>query len=330
MLPISFRGKITQRPYALWSCAIIGSQHLLVFLAFKVLGQPFRFDCWFALMPLRSVLALTGASNFIVIMALAYLLLVTWALAALTYRRAADADIAEWIPVFVILPIVQIPAIIALCALPSRTASEPSAAVAEPAVPVSVWPTAIEGMIAGMGLTLASVAIGVLFFGTYGYGMFVVSPFVVGATAGYLANCKGDIGTLRTEQVAAAATALGGVALVVAALEGIVCIVMAAPLVLAFALMGGMFGRDVAVSSRRSARQTLLSVALLPLVFAAESLTSKTTTFDTTETILVDAPTPVVWNAIVRMDALDEPLALAFRPGVAYPRGEGERLGAAR
>lgn len=333
MFPISFRGKITQRSYALWSCAIFGSQHLLVLVAFKMLGQPLRLDWWFALMPLRSVLALTGVSNFILIVALAYLLMVTWALAALAFRRAADADIAEWIATFVIPPIAQILAIIALCALPSRTASEPAAALTEAAVPGSVWPTAIEGMIAGMGLTLACVAIGALFFGTYGYGMFVVSPFVVGATAGYLANRNGDIGTLRTEQVAAAATALGGIALVVAALEGIVCIVMAAPLVLAFALMGGMFGRDVAVSSRRSARQTFLSVALLPLVFAVENLTSETASFDTTETILINAPAPVVWNAIIRMDVLDEPLALPFQLGIAYPRGgkiEGEGVGATR
>jgi hypothetical protein len=187
-------------------------------------------------------------------------------------------------------------------------------------------------MLAGMALTLASVAVGALFFGAYGYGMFIASPFVVGATAGYLVNRNGDVGLLRTEQVAAAATALGGAALVVAALEGIVCIVMASPLVLAVALMGGMFGRDIAVSSRRSARQTLLSVTLLPLVFAVDTVTSATT-FDTTETIFVDAPAPVVWNAIIRMDVLNEPLPLPFRLGVAYPLSGtivGEGVGATR
>ncbi|MBO0758152.1 MAG: hypothetical protein J2P54_20075 [Bradyrhizobiaceae bacterium] len=331
MLSLSFQGKIAQRQYALWSCAIFLSQHLLILIAFKLLGQPLRFDLEFALVPLRSVLALTQMSSFILIVALAYLLAVTWALAVLAFRRAADANIPEWIAVFVIPPVVQIPAMIALGALPSRAAAEPTPA-AEVAAPDSVWLAAVQGMLAGMALTLASVAVSALFFGAYGYGMFIASPFVVGATAGYLANRNGDIGLLRTEQVATAATALGGAALVVAALEGIVCIVMASPLVVAVALMGGMFGRDVAVSSRRSAHQSLLSVTLLPLVFAVDTLTSATT-FDTTETILVAAPAPVVWNAIIRMDALDEPLALPFRLGVAYPLSGkivGEGVGAIR
>jgi uncharacterized membrane protein YhaH (DUF805 family) len=331
MLSLSFRGTIAQCQYVLLSCAIFVSQHLLILIAFKLLGQPLRLDWGFALVPLRSALALTRMSSFILIVALAYLLAVTWALAVLAFRRAADANIPEWIAVFVIPPVVQIPAMIALGALPSRATSEPTPVV-EAAAPNSVWLAAVQGMLAGMALTLASVVVGALFFGAYGYGMFIASPFVVGATAGYLANRHGDIGFLRTEQVAAAATALGGAALVVAALEGIVCIVMASPLVLAVALMGGMFGRDVAVSSRRSAHQTLLSITLLPLVFAVDTTTSAIT-FDTTETILVDAPAPVVWNAIIHMDALDEPLALPFRLGVAYARSGkivGEGVGATR
>jgi len=298
MLSLSFRGKISQRPYALWSCTIFLSQHLLVLVAFKLLNQPLRLDWMFALAPLRSALALTRMSSFILIVALAYLLAVTWTLAVLAFRRAADADIPEWIAVFVIPPIVQIPVMIALGARPSRAASEP-APVTEAVVPNGVWLPAVQGMLAGMALTLASAAVGALFFGAYGYGMFIASPFVVGASAGYLANRNGDIGILRTEQLAAAATALGGVALVVAALEGIVCIVMASPLVLAVALMGGMFGRDVAVSSRRSAHQTLLSVTLLPLVFSVDTVTS-VTPFDTIETIVIDAPALVVWNAITQ------------------------------
>jgi uncharacterized membrane protein YhaH (DUF805 family) len=300
MLSLSFRGKIARRQYALWSCAIFLSQHLLVLIAFKLLGQPLRFDLGFALLPLRSALTLTRMSSFILLVALAYLLAVTWALAVLAFRRAADANIPEWIAVFVISPIAQIAAMIALGALPSRAASGPTPA-ADATAPSSVWLPAVQGMLAGMALTLASVVVGALLFGAYGYGMFIASPFVVGATAGYLANRNGDIGLLRTEQVAAASTALAGAALVVAALQGIVCIVMASPLVLAVALMGGMFGRDVAVSSRRSARQSLLSVTLLPLIFALDTATTATT-FDTTKTILVDAPASVVWNAIIRQD----------------------------
>jgi hypothetical protein len=56
-------------------------------------------------------------------------------------------------------------------------------------------------------------------------------------------------------------------------------------------------------------------------------------TFETSQTVRVNAPPETVWNAIVRMDTMTAPLALPFRLGVAYPvRGEilGEGVGATR
>ena len=58
-----------------------------------------------------------------------------------------------------------------------------------------------------------------------------------------------------------------------------------------------------------------------------------TTRFDTTETVVIDAPPERVWNSIVNMGPIEEPPALPFRLGVAYPlRGEivGEGIGAVR
>jgi hypothetical protein len=284
-------------------------------------------------MPLGSIVGLGHASVWLLILALAYWLIASWALAALAFRRATDAGIAEWVAAFAIAPIVQIPAVLVLSVLPSRTVTEPSVA-ADPAVERRIdWTAAAQGVLAGVGLTLACVALGALVFGAYGFGMFVASPFVIGATTGYLSNRKGDIGISRTAVVVTIATTLGGIALVVAALEGIVCIIMAAPLGLIVAIFGGFFGREVAVHSKRGGHQTLASFALLPLVFAAENLVSPTTAFDTRETILVDAPPAVVWNALIQMDPFGEPLALPFRLGVAYPRGasfSGEGVGSTR
>jgi hypothetical protein len=161
----------------------------------------------------------------------------------------------------------------------------------------------------------------------------VVSPFVIGAMTAYLANRKGDIGSSRTAIAVVVSAVLGGVALVMAALEGIVCIVLASPLGLIVALVGGVFGREVALYSRRSARQTLSSFALLPLVFAMEHVVPATTALDAREAVLVNAPPEIVWNAIVHMDALDEPPELPFRLGIAYPLGGeivGEGVGAVR
>ena len=80
-----------------------------------------------------------------------------------------------------------------------------------------------------------------------------MSPLVIGAVTAFLANRKGDIGGAQTFRVIVAALGLGAIALVLAALEGVVCIVLASPLALGAAAVGGMLGRAMALSGNRSA-----------------------------------------------------------------------------
>jgi uncharacterized membrane protein YhaH (DUF805 family) len=336
--PFAFAGRIGRLPYALWSLGIYFSQHLIVLAVSRTPGRPLDTDWGFYLMPLRSLVTLERPSNLLLISALAYLLVAAWALAALAFRRAADADEDGELAVLVIAPIFQLPIILGLCVASPRQAEDhsPPAAVDAPdpeKVAPREWAAAAQGVVAGIALTLIAVAMGALVFGVYGFGLFVVSPFVIGAATGYLANRKTDLGGARTTLLVISATALGSVALVIAALEGIVCIVLVSPLGLGVALVGGLLGRAIALSTRRSPAQTLPGFALLPLIFALESVLPATTSFDTEQTIVVHAPPEAVWTAIVRMEALDAPPALPFRLGVAYPLGGeiiGEGIGAMR
>jgi hypothetical protein len=71
----------------------------------------------------------------------------------------------------------------------------------------------------------------------------------------------------------------------------------------------------------------------MPLVFASESALQSSVAFQTSQTIEVAAPPEAVWKTIVHMTPLDEPVALPFRLGVAYPVGGeivGEGVGAIR
>jgi len=336
--PFSFRGQIRRLPYALWSIGIFFSQHLVTLITFRALGLPLPFDqppaYWsFYITPLRALARLNLVSDLMLILALGYLLIVAWALAALSFRRAANANISEWIAAAAIAPVVQVPVILILCLAPPRTSEGGLPGADARDEPSTGWSAAAQGSIAGLGLTLASVAVGALVFRTYGYGMFVISPFFIGAVTAYLGNRRHDIGLAQTFGLVAGATALGGVALLAFALEGIVCLILAAPLGFGVALIGGALGRAIALYTRRPPRQTLPALALLPLVFAVENAMSATTSFDTAETAVVNAPPEWVWKSVVDMDTIDEPPALPFRLGIAYPlRGEvvGEGVGAIR
>ena len=285
-------------------------------------------------MPLRALVTLDRLPEFVLILALAGLLIAAWALAALAFRRAADAGVTEWIApaAYAIVPVIQIWVILLLCVLPSRAAPDRPPATDLFGAPEQAWAAVAQGALAGMGLTLFAVAISALLFRVYGFGLFVLAPLLIGAAAGYFANRRGDIGGSSTATVVVWATALGGIALIATALEGVICIVLAAPLALGVGLIGGLLGRAVA-SASRSPAQTVSSLALLPLVFAVESVIGPTSSFDTVQTVTVRAPPAVVWKSVLHMDPIEGPLALPFRLGVAYPlRGEviGEGVGALR
>jgi uncharacterized membrane protein YhaH (DUF805 family) len=329
--PFSFEGRMGRFAYALWSIAAFFSQHLFVLIACRLLHITPQMDAMFWIAPLRSLVTQANASNIILIGGLAYFLAAAWVLGVLAFRRAHDADLSEALALWAAAPLVQIPIVLLLAVAPPRAAAEQPANAGDP--DAKDYAAAVLGVVAGIGVTLAAVAISTLVFGTYGFGLFFATPFLIGATTGYLANRKTDIGGGATAKLVIAATALGGIGLIVAALEGLICIVLASPLVGGVALIGGLAGRGIALAGKRSSRQVVPAFALLPVVFALEHLFAVPTSFDTVQSVAVNAPVETVWNSILHMDRIEEPLSLPYRLGVAYPiRGDvlGEGVGAVR
>jgi hypothetical protein len=229
---------------------------------------------------------------------------------------------------------IQAPAILFLCVMVHGDQSEePSVEAAERQRVVSGWGGGLKGLLFGMALTLAAVATSALIFGAYGYGIFLVSPFIMGAVTGFFANYRRDISGRETANLVMATSFLGGLALIAAALEGIGCLIMAAPLGIGMAVLGGVLGREIARSGQYSGGQMASSVAILPIVFAIEAVFPPAARFDTEQTISVNASPEKVWRAIVQMETIEEPISLAHRMGLAYPlRGRvfGAGVGALR
>ena len=255
-----------------------------------------------------------------------------WILVALAFRRASDARLNAWVVAFVVAPVLQLPLILWLCLAPAR---EPP----EPHQPQTLGDkaardrAAFQGMAAGVGLTVLAVVLGALVFGVYGYGLFVATPFLIGGISAYLANRRGEIGDGATFKVVAGATTFGALGLLSFALEGVVCLLMALPLAIGAAWIGALFGMAAAKSRRASARSAMMSVAILPALFATERAAPATVMFQQEETVIVSADADATWRAVIHMSPIAERPALPFRLGLAYPlKGEviGEGVGAIR
>ena len=328
---LSFHGRISRSHYLFWSLAAFFAQHGIAAFIFTALHHTLKADLWFWYMPLQQVADLRSVPGWVSIVALAGMLAFGWVLASLTFRRCADANISGWIAALVVAPLFQIFVIAGLVFAPSRAPLESDAV--ESLSNKRDLPAATQGMLAGVALILCAVAISTLGFGVYGYGLFVAMPFLTGALSGFLANRNGDIGAGQTCFLVFGTSVIGGMMLVLCALEGIVCILMAAPLGLGAAMLGGNLGRHIAGRGERSVKHSLMSVSLLPLLFASEQMMPSLSVLDTEQTINVGAPPTLVWQALLHMDAINSAPTLPFRLGVAYPqRAEiiGQGVGALR
>src|SRR5437016_5085664 len=118
MSPFSFAGKMGRVSYTATALAAFFSQHLVVWLLVRAHGMAFAPDELFYVAPLRALVTHVPASDPALLLGLAYMLVIAWILAALSFRRAADADVSEWVAAAATAPIIQVPVILFLCILP--------------------------------------------------------------------------------------------------------------------------------------------------------------------------------------------------------------------
>ena len=193
------------------------------------------------------------------------------------------------------------------------------------------------GVAAANLLALPFSIVGTLVFSNYGFGLFVGIPFSLGLVSVlvYSYHEPRRLGLCFMEATLAAG--LGCLLLLGFAIEGVICLVMAAPLALPLALIGGFVGYLVQLArpGGRSAAQVypMLLVAI-PSLMAFETATlPEPPVFPVVTAVNIDADPQQVWDHVVAFSELPEPTDWLFRLGIAYPeRAEisGRGVGAQR
>jgi hypothetical protein len=169
--------------------------------------------------------------------------------------------------------------------------------------------------------------------GLYGWSLFFLTPFVMGAVTAAFYNLATPRRMLDTMLLTALATVLAGSIILLFALEGLLCLAMAFPIALALSLLGAILGRAIVLSTRRRPREAAFLVAALPLAAASEAKLAVPPVHDVTTSIEIAAPPEAVWPNVIGFSDLPDPPAWEYRLGIAYPmraRIEGEGVGAVR
>ena len=268
----------------------------------------------------------TWLSPVLVVITLPFL----WIGVTMTLRRAVHAGLSAWTCLLFFVPGVNYVLMLALCFLsqlkkPARTPAVPPPQVDERLT------SALLGVAASLGITLVTVAIGIYLKRSYSTGLFLGVPFTIGYISSYIYNRRFPRSVGESIVVALASVTIAGGALIVFALEGMMCTVMALPLAVAVAWPGAVVGRLVA---RRSVEPGAgVGLALLaPLLVAAEPRPAPPA-HEVVTVVEIAAPPEVVWRHVVTFPDLPPPTELLFRAGVAAPtraRIVGTGVGAIR
>ena len=217
-----------------------------------------------------------------------------------------------------------------------RASAAPTAVAGRLVIPFLFALLACFGLLAGYEYLekLGHIPLGLKQTGGYfGLAIFAAIPFASGVSGGVILRRAG--GTFG-QAVAAGLTLIGAVILILSGLlmEGIVCVVMAAPFGAGLAFLGVVAGyfltRDQTTDSRLQSAAWLAVVAIVGL----EGWNPPAPREDTaTSEIIIEAPAARVWAELHDIRDLPPTANLLFQYGVAHPLGTrtvGEGVGAAR
>ena len=169
--------------------------------------------------------------------------------------------------------------------------------------------------------------------GYFGLAIFAGLPFATGVSSGVILRRAG--GTFG-QAIGASMTLIGTIILILCAtaMEGIICVVMAAPIGAALAFVGVVAGYFLA--RKRVADGTLQSAAWLSIValVALEGWNPPAPLEATTSSeVIINAPVERIWAELHDIRDLPKTENLLFQFGVAHPVStvtDGQGVGAAR
>ena len=160
---------------------------------------------------------------------------------------------------------------------------------------------------------------GIYGIGEYGMVLFILTPIFIGFGSTILYGYKREITRRQAIQIGYQCLGIFTLALIAFAIEGLICIVMAAPIGILFTWIGSVIGFTLIKKTPTSTPSSLLILlALIPLTSFVEKEIKPDLTSVTTS-IIINADPITVWKNVIEFPQLDEPTEFIFKTGIAYP-----------
>ncbi|MEP7127714.1 MAG: hypothetical protein ABI729_02550 [Chitinophagales bacterium] len=160
---------------------------------------------------------------------------------------------------------------------------------------------------------------GIYGIGEYGIFLFILVPLFIGAGPVILYGLKKKITKTNSLLIGLFTLAIFTAGLLAFAIEGIICVVMAAPFGLLLTWAGSSIGYAVIQKRPDNAPLTFLLLILIIPVMAFIERNDQPDLTSVVTSIEINADPQTVWKNVIEFPQLDEPTELIFKTGIAYP-----------
>ncbi|MBI3862851.1 MAG: SRPBCC family protein [Planctomycetia bacterium] len=255
-----------------------------------------------------------------------------WIAVSMSVRRATNAGLTAWFGLIVLVPLVNYFGMILLALLPRRAGISWANRKVRPSDQQQMK-SALIGIAVSTGIALVMVGVGVYGFKEYGATLFLGTPIWMGAVSAFLYNRPYPRSLGGSLLVAEVSILITGLALLLFAFEGVICLAMLFPVAGAMGLLGGLIGYALGAMTATRGKTMMFVFFLLPAGAGAESQYRPVPTFEVETAVEIDAPPEAVWPHVVGFADLPAPPNWYFQLGIAYPKRatiEGSGVGAVR
>lgn len=173
-------------------------------------------------------------------------------------------------------------------------------------------------------------------FASYGWALFLALPVMVSFLSSLIFRRTGQATWAGSYGVSMLAILLLGAMIMLLAIDGLICLLMALPLAAALALLGASAGHLLGrrLSAGLASAAPLLLAGAFPFLVAFEGgRPTDPRLHEVTTQVDVSAPASCVWDEVIAFDRIEDPPSGIFRFGIAYPIEatiEGTGVGAIR
>jgi uncharacterized membrane protein YhaH (DUF805 family) len=328
----TWNGSLARMPFIIWGMLLFTLKYNLDrLLVYTLFGRNWSVFSYFE-QPLPGVHDLSPAQSpkeylILLLAALPFL----WAGVLLCLKRLRAAQLPLWLAVVFVAPVAKWFLFVVLALVPSQMQSSNKTASSPRWLPRSVFGSAALAVGASVLLAALAMLLSTAVLRDYSYGLFVGVPFSMGFLSSLIYGAPEPRRLGQSLAVAMVSVFIAGALLLALALEGVICLVMAAPLAFVLAMIGAIAGHVIQSGLRPRVSPPLycLPVILLAPMFYQEALRSgPPPSIKVVTAIEVAAPIHTVWNHVIEFNELPPPTETLFKLGIAYPiraeiRGHG-------